>query len=86
MNQTSPKPDTSTHPVHDIYYMNKARVRASFDKAAGSYDASAVLQKTVREEMLSRLNLVKITPKTILDMGCGTGHASLALAKHFKKC
>lgn len=80
MNQASIKA-----PIRDIYYMDKARVRASFDRAANSYDAAAILQKTVREEMLNRLDLVKIMPEKILDMGCGTGHASLALAKHFKK-
>lgn len=83
MNQTSMKHNNNPLAT-DIYHIDKARVRASFDKAAKSYDAAAILQKTVREEMLSRLDLVKISPKTILDMGCGTGHASLALAKHFK--
>lgn len=86
MNQTNPEPDsTFSNPVRDIYHMDKARVRASFNRAADSYDAAAVLQKTVREEMLSRLDLVKISPKIILDMGCGTGHASLSLAKKFYK-
>ena len=84
MSQASTKPNNSL-PPKDIYHIDKARVRLSFDRAANSYDAAAILQKTVREEMLSRLNLVKITPRNILDMGCGTGHASLALAKHFKK-
>lgn len=84
MSQTNNKPNNISIP-NDIYHMDKARVRASFERAASSYDAAAILQKTVREEMLARLDLVKITPKNILDMGCGTGHASLALVKRFKK-
>lgn len=68
----------------DIYWMDKARVRASFDRAAQTYDAAAILQKLVRTEMLSRLDLVKIKPKIILDAGCGTGHGSFALQKKFK--
>ena len=83
MNQPSTKQNNNSLST-DIYHIDKGRVRASFDKAAKSYDATAILQKTVREEMLSRLDLVKISPQTILDMGCGTGHASLVLAKHFK--
>ena len=63
--------------------MDKARVRTSFDRAAQTYDAAAVLQKLVRTEMLSRLDLVKIMPKMILDAGCGTGHGSFALQKKF---
>ncbi len=69
--------------VTDAYHIDKARVRASFDRAANTYDAAAVLQKMVREEMLSRLDLVKIKPQAILDAGCGTGHGSFALQKRF---
>jgi malonyl-CoA O-methyltransferase len=67
----------------DAYLLDKARVRASFDRAAHTYDAAAVLQKLVRDEMLSRLDLVKISPQAILDAGCGTGHGSYALQKRF---
>lgn len=67
----------------DQYTIDKARVRASFNRAANTYDAAAVLQKLVREEMLSRLDLIKIKPKAILDAGCGTGHGSFALQKRF---
>ena len=68
----------------DAYFLDKARVRASFNRAANTYDAAAMLQKLVREEMLSRLDLIKIAPKAILDAGCGTGHGSFALQKRFK--
>ena len=69
--------------TQDIYHMDKRRVRASFDRAADGYDAAAVLQKVVREEMLSRLDLVNMQPQAILDAGCGTGHASQALMKKY---
>jgi malonyl-CoA O-methyltransferase len=68
----------------DDYLIDKARVRASFNRAANTYDAAAVLQKQVREEMLSRLDLVKIAPQAILDAGCGTGHGSFGLQKRFR--
>lgn len=70
--------------MQDIYWIDKARARASFGRAANSYDAAAILQKQVREEMLSRLDLVKMHPQFILDAGCGTGAASLALQNKFK--
>ncbi len=73
-----------TTSMTDAYLLDKARVRASFNRAAGTYDAAAVLQKQVREEMLSRLDLVKISPKAILDAGCGTGHGSFGLQKRFR--
>ena len=70
--------------IVDAYRIDKARVRASFNRAANSYDAAAVLQKRVREEMLDRLSLIAIAPQAILDAGCGTGAGSFALQKKFK--
>lgn len=67
----------------DIYRIDKARARASFGRAAETYDAAAILQKQVREEMLNRLDLVKIAPEFILDAGCGTGLGSHALQKRY---
>lgn len=67
----------------DLYRIDKARMRASFNKAADSYDAAAILQKEVRQRMFERLDLVKIQPKTILDAGSGTGHASRLLGSKF---
>lgn len=71
--------------LQDHYFMDKSRVRASFDRAAQTYDAAAIVQKLVRAEMLSRLDLVKIKPQVILDAGCGTGHGSFALQKKFSR-
>jgi malonyl-CoA O-methyltransferase len=68
----------------DQYFIDKKRVRASFDRAAQTYDAAAVLQKLVREEMFSRLDLIKVKPNHILDAGCGTGYGSFELQKRFK--
>lgn len=67
----------------DAYHIDKARVRASFDRAARSYDAAAVLQKEVRARMLARLDLINIAPHDILDAGAGTGHATRALAARY---
>lgn len=69
----------------DAYLIDKARVRASFDRAADTYDGAAVLQKLVRDEMMDRLSLIKLSPSTILDAGCGTGHGSFALQKKFRR-
>ena len=68
----------------DEYTIDKARVRTSFDRAAETYDAAAVLQKLVRDEMFDRLGLIKVSPHTILDAGCGTGHGSFQLQKRFR--
>lgn len=68
----------------DAYLIDKARVRAAFDRAAARYDAVAVLQREVRERMLARLDYLSIAPGAILDAGAGTGHATRALAARYR--
>ncbi len=67
------------------FELDLAAVRRSFDRAARSYDGSAVLQSRVREELLSRLDYVTLEPATILDVGCGTGHATRALKDRYPR-
>ena len=71
--------------MQDVYQIDKSRMRQSFHRAAKKYDAAAILQRQVREEMLSRLDVVKLQPEVILDAGCGTGHGLHALLRQFKK-
>ena len=67
----------------DDTQLDKQAVRRSFDRAAATYDASAVLQREVCQRMLARLDYVKVTPRTILDAGSGTGMALPALRQRF---
>jgi malonyl-CoA O-methyltransferase len=67
----------------DLYRIDKARVKASFNRAADTYDAAAVLQKEVRQRMFERLDLIRIAPEVILDAGSGTGQASRLLQKRY---
>ena len=50
-----------------------AGVRRAFGRAARSYDAAAVLQREIGGRMLERLEYIRIEPRRILDLGCGTG-------------
>lgn len=65
--------------------IDKPSVRRAFGRAAGSYDAAAVLQREIAARMLERLDYVKLQPQRILDIGCGTGEASGALLKRYPK-
>lgn len=50
-----------------------AGVQRAFGRAARSYDAAAVLQREIGSRMLERLDYVRLQPRDILDLGCGTG-------------
>ena len=60
-------------------------VRRHFARAAATYDGAAVLQKEVGSRMAERLDVVKLTPASVLDAGCGTGDAQAELAARYPK-
>jgi malonyl-CoA O-methyltransferase len=70
---------SSVDPLH----LDPRSVRHAFERAAASYDASAVLQREVGQRMAERLVLVKLQPAAILDAGCGTGDALSELSVRY---
>jgi malonyl-CoA O-methyltransferase len=70
--------------VSDPFHLDTRRVRRSFGRAARGYDAAAVLQARVRDELLARLDLVKLQPAVVVDLGAGTGHGALALKRRYR--
>lgn len=68
----------SLHPV-------LCTIRASFDRAAPGYDAAAALQREVAGRLAERLDLMRLSPVRILDLGSGTGFAAPLLDTRFPK-
>ncbi len=56
-----------------------------FGRAAATYDEVAVLAREVARRMDERLDYIRIEPKRILDLGCGTGADFEALGKRYPK-
>jgi malonyl-CoA O-methyltransferase len=69
----------------DLFQLDKAGVRAAFDRASSSYDAAAVLQSQVGDELLSRLEPFDLRPEVILDLGAGTGRAAAQLKHRYRR-
>jgi len=72
------------HDPRNPFTLDRTLVRRSFDRASRSYDAAAVLQARVRDQLLQRLELVRINPACVVDAGAGTGHASRELKRHYR--
>jgi malonyl-CoA O-methyltransferase len=67
----------------EVFGLDRRAVAHAFDRASTSYDAAAALQERVRNELVGRLGDLKLSPKSILDLGAGTGHSSRALKRRF---
>jgi malonyl-CoA O-methyltransferase len=61
---------------------DKRQVAASFSRAAASYDSVAELQRDVGTQLIERLP-ASFMPSRWLDLGCGTGYFTRALASRF---
>jgi malonyl-CoA O-methyltransferase len=57
----------------------------SFNRAADSYDATAFLQKEVGQRLFERLEMIRLQPEVIVDLGSGTGLFTRSLEKRYPK-
>ena len=67
------------------FALDSRQVRHSFSQAAATYDRAAVLQTQVRDELLTRLDVLHMQPEVVLDLGAGTGQAAIALKRRYPK-
>lgn len=66
-------------------FLDPAVVARSFGAASNSYDAAAWLQTQVRDELLSRLDLLPKPPQAVLDLGAGTGVAAAEIKRRHRR-
>lgn len=71
--------------MSDPFALDKRLARRSFERAAGTYDAAAILQNEVCQRMLARLDYIRVDPGVILDAGTGTGNALRGLLARYPK-
>jgi malonyl-CoA O-methyltransferase len=68
-----------------LFRLDRRALQRSFDRASDGYDAAAGLQRSVREELLTRLQFFQLEPQRILDLGAGTGAAALQLRRMYPR-
>lgn len=66
------------------YTLDRQQLRASFERAASTYDGAASLQRDIADRLLERLDDVKLVPAIALDIGCGTGYCTRALRRRYR--
>jgi malonyl-CoA O-methyltransferase len=73
-----------TTSVDPLARLDSEGVRSSFDRASATYEAAAVLQARVADELLERLQFFRFEPQVVLDLGAGTGRATGALKRRYR--
>lgn len=64
---------------------DRRTVMRDFDTAAGTYDKVAVLQRIVLERLLERLDVIRLQPAVVLDLGAGSGAAAAELTRRYRR-
>ena len=67
------------------FRLDRARLRASFERASASYDGSSSLQARIAAELLERLEVFRFTPGGVLDLGSGTGRVTRELKRRYPR-
>ena len=65
--------------------LNKQLISKDFSNAADTYDNAAIVQQEICDRAVERLQMLKVEPGTILDIGSGTGKSVRGLNKLFTK-
>ncbi|MGH8140615.1 MAG: malonyl-ACP O-methyltransferase BioC [Steroidobacteraceae bacterium] len=72
-------------PGPGVFRLDRVAIRKAFDRASARYEAGAVLQARVGEELLGRLELFKFQPQVVLDLGAGTGRSTEELKRRYRR-
>ncbi len=76
---------TRKSPADGAFWLAPRLVRARFSRASQQYDAASAIVTELRQRLLERLELVRLAPQRVLDLGAGTGMGTRALKQRYPK-
>lgn len=65
--------------------IDRHQARRAFARAAATYEEAAVLQRMIADQLIGRLQWLKVSPAVIADIGTGTGYCLPLLRRTFRK-
>ncbi len=65
-------------------FKSSLHIAQQFNGAAQHYDNAAALSREVGNQLVERLNYIRLQPQLIVDVGSGTGHTARLLEKHYR--
>jgi malonyl-CoA O-methyltransferase len=71
--------------LREVFRLDRAQLRASFERASRSYESAARLQLSVAAELLTRLDDFHLAPRVVLDLGAGTGRVTRELKRRYPR-
>ncbi|HEY4368372.1 MAG TPA: methyltransferase domain-containing protein [Steroidobacteraceae bacterium] len=70
--------------MSDEFALDPQFVRRSFEAVSATFDANSAVHAAIRAQLLERLDVVRIEPAVVVDLGAGTAHASRALKDRYR--
>ncbi len=67
----------------DEYFLHPHQVRRAFDAASRTCESSDAIASEIRTRLLERLDLVRLQPRVVLDLGAGAGFGARALKDRY---
>jgi malonyl-CoA O-methyltransferase len=72
-------------PANNPYLLDKKQTQRRFEQAAVDYNSAAAVQREIGQRLLERLELIRLQPTMIMDLGSATGDLSTGLFKQYPK-
>jgi malonyl-CoA O-methyltransferase len=66
-----------------MYELDQIQLRRAYDRVASAYDEADFFAAEIRDRLFERLDFISLQPKTLLDLGAGTGAAARQLQTRF---